>query len=231
MKSGNAKPISVLYQGVAPTTIQWANHGLIVPLKEGPPPGAVSGPDFVRFVDGAAVDQMRWRDPAHLAFANLDIQSRSRVESFIRSFGISGHFFNKDRDSGQWFIDPDFIRKYQKRLRKAWDGQLGQLWFHPRSVTVDARGERLVLVVRDLWTLICIGLLLDRERAKVCEHIGCRFLRYFLKARRDQQFCSKSCRALHNMQAWRANARNRKRERMQRRRRRRMSARKRRAAR
>jgi hypothetical protein len=73
-------------------------------------------------------------------------------------------------------------------------------------------------VIHDLWALICIEFLIDHSagRARMCALEDCKSLRYFVQSRKDQEFCSKSCRAQHNMKVWRSNPANAKHEKLMR---------------
>jgi hypothetical protein len=220
IKSNNAK-ILVDYQGIAPATLSERGGRLLLPLTSTPPAGITSkSPELLEYIDGVIIDSNRRQDPPHLAFANLDLSQEKRLKSFLNQYGIAGCFCNRDWNSREWYIDSALLKKYQNQLRQAWGKKQFQLWFHPRSVTVDATDRRLRLVTSDLWTLICIRFLIDssdeHRDPKVCGLGGCRWIRYFLKSRPDQQFCTKTCRALSNMEKWRSKPKNRKQEKLRR---------------
>jgi hypothetical protein len=231
--------IEVVHAGATLAEFQHDAQGrLLVPFQQVPRPGAVAGPDLVPLMHSKPIDTKRWPDPPHQAFANLDFRDMRRLEFFVRTYGISGHFCNLDRSNGVWFVDRALLQKWQDRLRAAWGQFIAHdyeghangprnlsayrgkenLWFHPRSLTIDAKGH---LAVSDLWSYICVCFITDCTAGltKVCEFEGCKFLRYFLKSRTDQRFCTKQCRARHNMKEWRKSLRNQKHERAVRRKR------------
>lgn len=204
----------LVYEGKVPRELGRVDRGWIVSFTSKPPAGSVAGPDLLRSVDGVPVDQNKWLDDGHVTFANLQFEDHKRMQNFMMRYGLSGHFFNKDWQSNEWFVDPAFIRKWQTRLRGAWSAQEPQLWFHPRSVALDIRSGKIHLATPDLWTFICLSFLTDHSqgRTAVCKFAGCKNSPYFLKSRRDQEFCSKRCRALENMKSWRLKPSNRRRE-------------------
>lgn len=166
-------------------------------------------------LEGGQVDMGKWIDPVHVEFANTDFSDIRRAWSFVKKYGTSGLFCGVDRKSKRCFLRPDLLQKYQSDLRGAWRGTKGSLWFHPRSIDVGYADGALRLAIRDLWTLICVGFMLDRSKGTtgVCEYGRCTFQPYFLRSRKDQQFCSKQCRAKRNMEIWRSRPQNVKRER------------------
>jgi hypothetical protein len=219
MKRDNTNVV-VVYEGVVPSVLKLIDNGLIVGFKQCSPRGWFPVPERVHLLDGVPADTRRWPEPVHQAFANMNFQNPGRVESFVKLYGFSGHFCNLSEswqqaaDDRRWFIDPSLILKYQAQLREAWGEKRPNLWFHPRSIKVDAKDGQLRLVAHDLWTLICIGFLKDHAagKTKVCKFEGCKWERYFISSRRDQKCCSKSCRSSKNMQEWRSNAENREHE-------------------
>jgi hypothetical protein len=207
--------VGVEFVGKVPKVVQRAGSRIFISFNPPPPKNTMPGHDLVRFVDGQPANAGKWADPPHVALANVNFDDLGRLESLVKHYGISGHFCRLDREANQWFLDPALLQKWQARLREVWRGEGTDLWFHARSITVAAKDGWLRLVTADLWTLICVLFLIDRSagRAKVCEFENCKFVRYFVKARKDQRFCCRQCRALHNMALWRADPDNRKHER------------------
>jgi hypothetical protein len=207
--------LGVEYVGKIPKVVQRTDKKVLISFQPSPPANTFPRFILVRYVDGQPANTSKWPDPPHVAFANMNFEDLGRVEFFVKHYGISGHFCRLDDQAKHWFIDPALLQKWQARLRQGWHREGSDLWFHPRSITATAKDGRLELLIADLWTLVCVKLLIDRSagRAKVCELENCKFLRYFIKARKDQRFCSRQCRAIHNMAVWRANPDNRLHER------------------
>src|SRR5690349_14509855 len=116
MKNDNAG-VEVLYEGIVPAEITRLEDKLLIPFTQVPPPGSTSGPDLVRFLNGTIVDVKKWRDPPHVAFANLDFDDPSKIDYFLRHFGVSGHFLTHDGSANDWFVAPKRVREWQTRLR------------------------------------------------------------------------------------------------------------------
>jgi hypothetical protein len=216
MKSDNTV-VRVVFDGGILSHLETIDNKLLVPLKKTPPPGTMAGPDLVKFIHTIPANRSKWSDPVHVAFANSNFEAPEGVVFFVKHYGISGYFCRKNT-SGIWFVDPTHIRKWQTELRDTWCRKHPRLWFHPRSLSVSAEGGHLQLVIDDLWALICIEFLIDHSagRTRVCAYDDCKSLRYFVRSRKDQEFCSKSCRAQHNMKVWRSKPANVKHEKLMR---------------
>lgn len=143
-------------------------------------------------------DFRRWKEPPHLALANLRTEDVAAVMGFTRRYGV----LTLHRGS---FLPSD-IGQFQNYLRQAWRGDgtaLEQMWV---DLTARFRVEPacLAIEVGDLWTLTRILFLHDwvDGRARVCAESNepeCP-TPYFLAVRKGQKFCSDKC-------AWRANVR------------------------
>jgi hypothetical protein len=216
MKSDNTV-IRFVYDGGIPKHLEVIDDRLLIPLKKSPPPGTVPGPELVKLIDTIPANRAKWPDPVHVAFANWGFEKVDRIVPFVKRYGTSGHFCRKSA-SGQYYVDSDSFLKWQERLRTAWCEKHPELWFHARSLSVNAEGGHLQLVVHDLWTLICVEFLINHSagRTKVCAFEDCKSLRYFVQSRKDQEFCSQSCRAQHNMRVWRSKSANAKHEKLMR---------------
>ena len=202
MKNANAPTIGLLFTGAAPTSIEWDGERAVLPFKKPAPPSTKFKRMPASLLGGEKVNQSRWPDPAHVAFANLDLDSQKRIEWFLRTYGVSERFF-KEWTSERAFIDVSTLNDLQKDLRLIWrvPVRANLLRVLPPHTALKSQRGRVWLIVDDLWTLMEVGCLFDlaEDRLKICKLSDCKLVRYFRKSRTDAEFCSGTCRSIFYM--------------------------------
>jgi hypothetical protein len=213
------------YKGKIP---DWANIDgtrVFVPFIQEPTPDA-SWVSIAAAVSGTDANPKKWLEPVHVAFANLNVDDPEALAAFVKTYGISGRFCNRDDSTGKLFVDPEYIRRLQIELWTLWGGALSgsgllgiEISTSEGDLSVELTGGFIKVSVRDLLSFIMASFLIDRasHRTQSCEYSRCTRQRYFLKTRADQQFCSTQCRALHNRMLWRTDPKNVEHEKRQRR--------------
>lgn len=141
----------------------------------------------------------RWKEPPHVALANLRPETAALL-AFTRRYGVVS------RHTLSGFISASDTGRFGEHLRQAWRGDekvLSQI-----GVDLSARlrvgPTGLEIVVDNLWTLIRLMFLRDwvAGRAKVCTSPDCP-APYFLAVRKGQKFCSQRCAVLINVRRFR----------------------------
>jgi len=158
----------------------------------------------VVMVEGGAVnpatpfDLRRWKEPPHLALANLqpDVQALRR---FTLKYGI---LFTHPSDT----VRLSDAMRFRDYLRQAWGGSdaiLAQMLVDLRA-GLNVTPEGLETVPDNLWMLTRLMFLHDRLRARVriCANEDCP-ARFFLAVRKGQKFCSHPCAVLVNVRRFR----------------------------
>jgi len=167
---------------------------------------------------GIPADPKAWPEPVHVAFANLKANDPQVLAAFAKTYGTSGQFTRKESPDA---VAPEYVEWIQEELRHGWDtlGAAKEVSIRGSDLAADLSGGVVRLSTHDLNTFLWVSFLIDRANGltHVCEYSRCPRQRYFLKVRSDQKFCSSECRALHNMELWRADPKNKKREQRRRR--------------
>jgi hypothetical protein len=140
-----------------------------------------------------------WREPPHIAFANLRIEDPRSAEAFIKRYGVV-HVRDRildaeGRPTGRFAIDSAKLLAMQNDLRNAWKGsqfELKVLEYHLEQIAVIVTvvtGD-VQLWPKDLWTLICFMFLRDYTAGLlgICGNPNCP-APYFKKKRRTQKIC------------------------------------------
>lgn len=143
----------------------------------------------------------RWKDPPHVALANLRDEPTSALR-FTRTYGVIAFDYN-----GEPRTIPviDLLRSRDK-LRRAWDGDeevVLEILNSPQAILLVRPGG-IEIVVENLWTLVCVMFARDfwDERLKKCQSPDCP-APYFLPVRKGQKFCSQRCAVLINVRHFR----------------------------
>jgi hypothetical protein len=166
-------------------------------------------------LDGPLADLERWNDPPHVEFANCQLNNNDDAERFIETYGVSLLMCSYDKSEKELepVIEINWLRTYQHSLRDAWRGSETafehlSMW---RPEKIEFKNGRPVLISDDIWKFICALFLADHSdnRLRVCENPACSRLKYFVQERRDQKFCSESCRNTVNVHRWLAIQENR----------------------
>jgi hypothetical protein len=211
------------YKGKIPNRVEIDGMRLWVPFVQEPTPEA-SWADVSSAFEGSPAHPENWPLPAHVAFANANLDDLEAFASFVRTYGLSGRFCNRDETTGKLFVDPEYARRIQDQFRGLWslggpESGLTGFGAGAGDLTIELAGGVVKIAVCDLDTFILFGYIIDRAagRTHVCEYSRCPRQKYFLKARADQEFCSTQCRAAHNRLLWRSDPKKVEQENIQRR--------------
>lgn len=228
MKSDNAIKIGLIFNGKAPTAMEWKWHGdrVAIPLEEPAEMDCIrtgqTSISQLSFLPSSKVDQERWPEPAHQAFVNLDLGSHTRIEVFLRTYGMSPRFFEDwISPTGKVSLSVEKLSELQEQLRRDWQ-EVGRVGGKPQSqvnllsslppmLDLKTQPGHLWIITDDLWVLIDLGWRLDLARGLVgyCKLPDCNRLPYFIKPRSDAEFCSSHCRAVFHMRERRTDPRKR----------------------
>lgn len=150
------------------------------------------------------VDVRRWKDPPHVAFANLLLSHDRARLVFTRRYGL----IRDVRQGGTVnFRGPAVMGKFQDYLRRAWRGDqkvIGQIQ-EGLILKIRVVPHDLEIETHDLWSLVL--LLFQRDhlagRTAVCASPDCP-APYFVTRRKGQKFCSQKCAVLVSVHRFRA---------------------------
>ena len=184
------------------------------------------------------VDPRRWKDPPHVALANLGYASDRRggvasekdIVWFTERYGplgVEGGADTAALGEEPFWTKLEVFRWFQRNLREAWrkpDASLflnppgqdakGMLGYDLMRITCEAKNGRLEL--RPMTCADYISILLTRDLAagcaKVCQNPKC-VSPYFVAKRRDAKFCSHPCAVLVNVIKFRQRQRCKRRKR------------------
>ena len=178
------------------TTIRYYKPSCAVALLPGPHPRlrvTLEGKGTPAF------DVSRWKDPPHVALANL-LDDPKAVLQFTRTYGVLSWDKRKTVPVREVLDNRDF-------LRCAWEGDAYNLFALPPTkdiwlITQPARG--IELAVSALWPLIHVLFARDwaEKRIRKCANPDCA-VPYFRAVRRGQKFCSQKCAVLINVHHFR----------------------------
>jgi hypothetical protein len=172
-------------------------------------------------VSGRPVDLNEWAEPPHVEFANCDFKTAEDVKRFVDDYGVSFlmcDYTRSVKETGQSEMNPittvERMQTFQWCLRNAWRGDDDALrivkWWAPTRV--DFANGKPHTISEDIWEYMCALFLADHSdnRIRICENPQCKLLKYFIANRRDQKFCSDTCRNTVNVNLWLADPENRK---------------------
>jgi hypothetical protein len=161
----------------------------------------------VQYASERPFDFSRWKEPPHVVFANLDLNSGDLGPAlkFTRQYGyISGRVIG-DR----YRVDLAELKDRQELVRDAWVGLGGtdlevDLMVPNPHLRVSIGARESEIAVDSLWTLIQILVLRDSaaEKTDKCANPDCP-APYFLRTRKGQKFCSHKCAVLINVRRFR----------------------------
>jgi hypothetical protein len=108
------------------------------------------------------------------------------------------------------------LRQNQEFLRRSWgrneraEALKNVFLWSPDDI--DFVNGKPQVIVRDIWDYILVLFLIDLSagRLKICAYPDCHRLKYFVKERRDQKYCSTSCKNTFHVNLFLANPENRK---------------------
>lgn len=207
----------IKYQGLIPRIITPDVNGAVVSVETG-----ATSFDYVNnqsinpyLVDGTPADPAKWPDPPHFALANWEFDDPERVCAFTKRYGALK--IKPSPDGGSFLVYGKDLKTFQEMLRQAWsEKDCGLLLSIDGSAAPFKhkfeRGE-LHLTVSDLWLYIRTLFSADYhdELIGVCPSPKCA-APFFIKNRRGKKQCSAECRSYVNVQRWRSDPKNRRRE-------------------
>jgi hypothetical protein len=191
----------ITYSGLVPKSVEPTADGAVVSVLDGPSLAYIQGFELNRVkVDGIPAVRSKWQQPPHVALANWRFDSVERVCTFTKLYGAL--------EIRVETVKLSRLKTYQEIVRSAWRGGHAPLWqgFQPQIQS----GE-ILIDIGDLWPYISLLTQTDlhAERLAVCPNIDndCPSP-YFIRTRRNQQFCSVECRNYFNVQRWRSDPKN-----------------------
>lgn len=151
------------------------------------------------------VDFSRWKDPPHVALANLRDEPEA-VLRFTRTYGDMPSLAPERR--GRKVASIEEVLNYRDSLRRAWEGDTGNFFRLACVETIlitQPKPTGMLLAVRDPWSLICIMFAQDwpERLLRKCTNPDCS-APYFRAVRKGQKFCSQKCAVLINVRQFRA---------------------------
>lgn len=160
-------------------------------------------------------DLRRWKEPPHVALANLRLDDLGALEAFTRRYGVVNWVTHPTLDplgqrvsDGTGGITAADVGRFRDYLRKAWAGDryaVDQMLVDiTATVRVGVPSAGLDLVIEDLWTLTRLMFLRDWRagRTKVCASPDCP-APFFVAVRKSHKFCSHPCAVLVNVRRFR----------------------------
>ena len=192
-----------------------------------------------------SIDIRRWKQPPHVALANLQTNDSRAVFALIRTYGVLGKVTRgwtqevknlpsaqrlKPEDvfgasdaslavaggvsEEQFSLTPMELQKIGGDLRLAWRGDLVSINQIERTVQTEFQFRILsihrgqpVFATRDLSKFLFLLFLIDYQqgKTKICANAACASP-YFVQQRKDQQYCTRRCAVLINVQRFRKKA-------------------------
>jgi hypothetical protein len=171
-------------------------------------------------IDSIPANIKDWSDPPHVELANCSFDSPEDLQRFVEMYGFG---LNMVVDPRLPFHSPraiaiklERLREDQAFLRRGWgkpeDQSLKEAfaWSLDDISFVNGRPR---ITVRDISDYILLLFMNDSsaDRLRVCINPGCKTLKYFVKQRRNQKFCSVRCKNAFHVNTWLATPANRRR--------------------
>ena len=203
---------AIRYYGQLPNSVRIESGQVICP----PPPKLVAGlgigsfpiaevPGFVTLGDIKPFPLSGWKEPPHVALANLraDLTDSGPVRKFTKEYGYLAGI----ESAGSWRVDLVGLVDFQNQVRDAWRGNAYALQLGLRGasdVFFSVGPKQNELSIGSLRTLIEVVTLQDcaGERLGLCANTDCP-APFFLKVRKGQNFCSHRCAVLINVRRFR----------------------------
>jgi hypothetical protein len=150
---------------------------------------------------GHPFDVSRWKDPPHIALANLRDEPEA-VLRFVRTYGLLA----RDKRKA---VPVREVLEYRDSLQRAWEGETFAFFAFPawNSATLCGLQEGgFLIAIEALWPLIHVLFSQDlkEKRIKKCENPDCHEVPYFCTVRKGQKFCSQKCAVLINVRQFRS---------------------------
>jgi len=148
---------------------------------------------------GNAFDISRWKDPPHVALANLRDEPEA-VLRFVRTYGLLA------RDKRR-AVPVREVLEHRDSLRRGWEGNTFEFFAFPAwhgATLCGLQGGGFLISIDALWPLIQVMFMQDwkEQRIKKCENPDCP-APYFRTVRKGQKFCSQKCGVLINVRRFR----------------------------
>jgi hypothetical protein len=146
---------------------------------------------------GYATERDKWREPPHVALANLHINDPQSVMAFMGRYGVLEGTFRTEEHQTKFEVQGSELWTTQETLRDAWKGESGEAWNLLESLVEENVDADVIpacgfvtLRVRNLWTFVAFLFLMDSARGKlgICHNPDCP-APYFSKKRITQKFC------------------------------------------
>jgi hypothetical protein len=166
--------------------------------------------------DSTPADVTQWSDPPHVELANCELATPEDVKRFVEMYGVCPAFVDDKKLSPEVItISIERLQKLQAVFRGFWDKTdqveiLNSLFsWSPDEIHFESGKPQIT--VRDISDYITILFLIDlsADRLRVCGNPHCKQLKYFVKERRDQKYCSTTCKNTVNVYKWLGNEQNR----------------------
>jgi hypothetical protein len=174
------------------------------------PRAATVVPDGVKVDSGKRGIQINgWKWPPHVAFANRSFKTLQDAKRFVEEYGFS-YAWTRGFKLDETILDLRKIQKEQEKLRGLW-GKAGTE-YALSSAEIHFINGKPKITLSDIRKYTNAFFLIDASagRLAVCAWPDCPELKYFVKERRDQRFCSRSCKNAFHVNLWLANPENRK---------------------
>lgn len=148
-------------------------------------------------------DFSRWKDPPHIALANLRTDSAAALR-FTRTYGV----LSPDYDGEATSVSVGDVFRFRDYLQGAWqDDEIFLKMLNDRAPTEGTlwvRPSGMEIVIKNLWTLIRVMFSRDcwDGRARKCVSPDCP-APFFLAVRKGQKFCSQTCAVRENVRRFR----------------------------
>ncbi len=198
MKSYDDFKVRIRYYGLIPEAIR---------VEDGTVTGSVPLIHVLAGMQSSSEEPFpfnHWKDPPHLAFANLRTNDLASVAKFTREYGyLAGH-----KAVDRYRVDLQQLVELQELVQDTWrrldtDSLATDLDLAEMHLSVTTEGNELR--IESLRTLIEILLLRDvaEDRIEICDNQKC-ITPYFLKSRQGQKCCSRPCVVQVNVDRFRA---------------------------
>ncbi|HTB93154.1 MAG TPA: hypothetical protein VK728_10010 [Candidatus Sulfotelmatobacter sp.] len=177
-------------------------------------------------------DAGAWKDPPHVALANLGYDPAKRggfasekaIVSFLKQYGPLGARPEEVGEPGEpfWLRLASF-HEMQERLREAWKKRDHRFFVDPSRlkggtgyehllrVNWEMKGGMLVMRLATWYDYVAILLTRDivERRARICGNPNC-VTPYFVAERRDAKYCSHPCAVAVSVRRFRERKRRKK---------------------
>jgi len=168
--------------------------------------------DVKRFVEAYGFGAGMIHEPPKATglWPTLDLEVTRLVEDY--GFNLQQIY---DEPQKKMTIGVERLKADQQFLRQSWgkteQGQALRNSFLWSPEDIEFVNGKPRIIVKDIWDYILVLHLIDlsKGRLRVCQNSQCKQLKYFVQERRDQKYCSTSCKNTFHMNLWLAMPENR----------------------